>query len=147
MTNVTGAYPIDPATPTGLFRTELGDIVGVPAEPPTDPQTAEYQYISDAAISALIVAYAGNPDAAMAKAITSMATQMIAAAQDIQVDDIRIKTVERATAMLEYATTLGASASASDAASAFSVVALTSANDYGRARPQGQPMPTGPSGF
>lgn len=135
----TGSYPIDPTTEVGLFRQELGDVNGVPADPATDPQTAEYEYISDAAIAALILASPTSRDTAMANAMRSFANQLILAAQDIQVDEIRIKTIERARLMMEFASGLLAGASATDASTAFTVVGLSSHPSYGR--PQGTPWP------
>lgn len=120
----TGAWPIDPSTPVGLFRTELGDVVGVPADPATEPQTAAFEYISDGQIQALIDAYPDSRNTAMGNAKSMMATQMIAAAQDIQVDDIRIKTIERARLMLEQANFLLGYAVAADADTAFGVVPM-----------------------
>lgn len=136
-TSLTGAWPIDPATETGLFRTELGDVNGTPHEPADDK--AEYEFIGDAQIAALLLAYPTSRDMAMSKAVSSMANQLIIAAQDIQVDDIRIKTIENARLMLERATTLAGGASAAEANSAFSVVQL-STHPY-QARPQGTPYP------
>lgn len=140
-----GAWPIDPATETGLFRTELGDVVGTPNDP--DDGKATFQFIGDDGISALILAYPSSRDLAMSKAMISMANQMIAAAQDIQVDDIKIKTIERANLMLQMATTLAAGAASADASSAFSVVPLVSDTAYWPRVPQGTPQPTGVSGF
>lgn len=140
-----GAWPIDPNTETGLFRTELGDVVGTVHS--DDDTKADFQYIGDDGIAALILAYPSSRDMAMSKAMTAMAVQMISAAQDIQVDDIKIKTVERARLMLEMATTLAAGANAADASSAFNVVPLVSANNYYPRAPQGQPRPYGVSGF
>jgi len=137
----TGAYPVDPTTETGLFRQELGDINGTPADPQTNPPTAEYEFISDAAIAALILAYPSSRDTAMAKALSSAAFQLIAAAEDIQVDDIKIKTIERAKLMLEYATTLNAGAVSGDAASAFTVVPLSVTPPSRYFSPQGVPSP------
>jgi hypothetical protein len=144
MANNVGAWPIDPATETGLFRTELGDVAGTPADPATTPQTAEFEFISDAAIAALIVAYPSSPDLAMSSAMSSMAVQMIASAQDIQVDDIRIKTVERARLMMDFASRLAAGSSLIEADSAFSIVALKTTSGGGShryGRTQGTPYP------
>lgn len=135
-TNLTGAWPLDPSTETGLFRQELGDTVGVPHEP--SDGKAEYQFIGDAGIAALILAYPSSRDKAMSKAMWSMANQLILLAEEIQVDDIRIKTVERARLMMEASIALGGVANTSDAATAFNVVPL-SPNDYGYPRPQGTP--------
>lgn len=137
-TSLTGAWPIDPETETGLFRTELGDVDGIPHEPADDK--AEFQYLGDAQIAALLLAYPTSRDRAMSKAVSSMAKQLIIAAQDIQVDDIRLKTIENARLMLEYAQSLDGGVSAVEADSAFSVVALTTHN-FGYPRPQGTPYP------
>jgi hypothetical protein len=123
-----GAWPIDPATATGLFRFEVGDVVGTAHDP--DDGKADFEFMSDATIDALIAAYPDSIDTAKAKALASMATQLIAAAQDIQVDDIKIKTVERANLMAQRAAALEASTNAADASSAFSVVALTPTGYY-----------------
>jgi len=131
----TGAYPIDPATATGLFRSELGDVVATNIV----GGNADYEYISDAQIDAFIAANLDSRNTAMATAKSMMATQMIVAAQDIQVDDIRIKTVERAKLMLEQANMLLGYALAGDAAGAFSVVPLT--NKSFPTRPYGTPDP------
>ena len=120
----TGAWPVDPSTEVGLFRQELGDINGTPIEG-SDPPEATYEYISDAAISALILASPTSRDQAMGNAMKSFAMQLILSAQDIQVDDIRIKTIERARLMMEFATGLIGSAATADAASAFQVVPLS----------------------
>ena len=135
MVNV-GAWPVDPSTEVGLFRTELGDLVGV-AHTPADG-TADFEFLSDDAIGALIVAYPSSRNVAMSRAMTSMATQMITSAQDIVVDDIRIKTVERANLMLTLATTLYNGSMFAEASTGFGIVGLAAATDYTR-NPQGTP--------
>jgi len=125
----TGAWPVDPGTEVGLFRTELGDTVGTPNVPADG--LAKFEFLSDAAIAAMLLAYPTSRDMAMAKALTSAAFKLISSAQDIQVDDIRIKTVERANLMLTLATTLGSAAAAGSASSTFSVVPLTGSNRAG----------------
>ena len=135
MVNV-GAWPVDPGTEVGFFRTELGDVIGVPHVPADN--SADFQFLSDEAIGALILAYPSSRNMAMSRAMTSMATQMIAAAQDIQVDDIRIKTVERANLMLTLATTLYNGSIMAEASSGFGIVGLNAATDFSR-NPQGTP--------
>lgn len=135
----TGAWPIDPTTEVGLFRTELGDVNGTPNSGSTPP-TAEFEYISDAAINALILASPTSRDMAMGNAMKSFAMQLILSAQDIQVDDIKIKTIERARLMMEFATSLLA-ASATAAAAGMTIVALSTRN-VSRV-PQGTPWPVG----
>lgn len=131
----TGVYPIDPTTAVGLFRTEIGDVVTTSIS----GATAEYEYISDAQIQALLDQYPDSRNTALGRAMSMMATQMIAAAQDIQVDDIRIKTVERAKLMMEQANVMLGVALRADADAGFSVVPL-SMTTRGSA-PQGTPNP------
>lgn len=146
-TNLTGAYPIDPTTPTGLFRTELGDTV------PTlinDDSTAEYGFLGDTAIAALITAYPLQPTIAMARATISMANQMIAAAENIAVSDIKINTIQRAQLMLESANSTLAAANIEDVGSVFSVVPSQSVKDqhpYTGWWNRGTPRQFGESGF
>ena len=127
-TSLTGTWPIDPSTDEGLFRFEIGDVVGT-AHDPADGE-AEFEFIGDAMIMALLAANADSRDTAKALALESMATQLIASAQDIQVDDIRLKTVEKANLMLQRAAGFGLAVGFAGAASAFSVVPLTSGNSY-----------------
>lgn len=146
MTN-RGVYPLDPDSQTGLFRQQLGDVVATPLDP-DEPGFADYEYISDAAIAALLQAFPTMPDMAMSRALSSMAIQMIAAAQDIQVDDIRIKTVERAELMLRAAESLAGSANGQINDTGFTVVPLVAAsNGWPSYHVQGQPRPVGESGF
>lgn len=142
-TALTGAWPINPGTDVGLFRFEIGDVVGTPHNPADDK--AEFEFIGDATITALLAANPDSRDLAKGLALESMATQLIAAAQEIQVDDIRIKTIERARLMLERASGFGVSSSIAGAASAFDVVPLVNSSGYHA--PQGTPRYTGASGF
>jgi hypothetical protein len=112
-------------------------MVGTPHSPADGK--ADFQYIGDAGISALILAYPSSRATAMSRAMVSMANQMIAAAQDIQVDDIRIKTIERARLMLESALSISGANDSAEADSAFSVVPLTT--QLLDTRPQGTPYP------
>ena len=123
-----GAWPVDPTTEVGLFRTELGDVLGTPILLTTGlpGPTADFEFLSDLAIANLLLAYPTSRDMAMSRALNSSAFQLIAQAQDIQVDDIKIKTVERARLMFEMAIALGGVATATDASSAFNIVALNS---------------------
>lgn len=152
--NTQGAYPLDPATIAGLFRLELGDVVATNIV----DDTADYGYISDAGITALMAAYPDLPDMALGKAMISMANQMIAAAQNIQVDTIKINTIEKAQLMLNSANAMIANAISGAASSWFHVVQTEALSDSRNAWPQGQPWNllngrsgqpgyVGPSGF
>lgn len=150
MTNI-GADPIDATTMVGLLRYETGDVVGTA----TNTGFANYAYLSDAFLQGLIDAFPGSSSKALARALGSMASQMISAAQDIQVDDIRIKTVQKAQLMLDRANLLETNGEIWDAASAFAIVALTPTTNYHnsfysdvpRFDGQGNPGIVGPSGF
>lgn len=135
-----GTFPIDATTPEGLFRFEVGDVVGTPEDPAVTGK-ANFEFMSDATILALIAEYPHSIEVAKAKALGSMATQLIVAAQDIQVDDIRIKTVERANLMRQRADALLIAAGISDNGSAFEVVGLNTSYPtlLTRYPPQGTP--------
>lgn len=135
----TGAHPVDPSTPVGFFRTEIGD--DTPTVTPAPGATeAEYEFFSDAAIQAYIDS-SDTLDMAMSKALRTMGRKLILQAQDIQVDDIRIKTVERAKLFIEHADSLATSQDDIDAATAFSVVPLHTTQSAGYRVPQGTPSP------
>ncbi len=128
----TGAYPPDPSTPVGLFRIQIGDDTATNITGTSPNQTAEYEFFSDDAIEAYL-ASAGTPAAAMSNALRTMGRKLLLSAQDIQVDDIRIKTVERANTFMAHADGLAASDAAIDADTAFSVVPMRATQGRGRA--------------
>jgi len=140
-----GTYPIDPSTATGLFRFEVGDTNGTPNDP--SDGNATFEFMGDDAIDALIAAYPDSIDTAKAKALGSMATQLIASAQDIQVDEIKIKTVERANLMMKFAGGLLSNAGFADASEAFDIVPLNSANNFFPRVNRGRPGAYGSSGY
>lgn len=121
----TGAYPPNPGTPVGLFRIQIGDDTATSITGTSPNQTAEYEFFSDDAIEAYLDS-AATPAQAQANALRTMGRKLVLQAQDIQVDDIRIKTVERANIFMTHADALSASDAAADAATAFSIVPLRS---------------------
>lgn len=125
----TGKYPVDPSTAVGFFRTEIGDDTAsdISGDPPN--QTAEYEFFSDEAIQAYI-ANNDTLDMAMSKALSTMGRKLIIQAQDIQVDDIKIKTIERAKLFIDHADRLAAGEESSAAATAFQVVPLSTHPAY-----------------
>ena len=128
-----GVYPADASTPVGLFRIEIGD--DTPPVVPSSGSTAEYEFFGDVAIQAFIDAYPDDRNTAMAKALGAMGRKLTIQAQDIQVDDIKIKTVERAKLFLEHSDRLLYGSEAADAATAFEVVGLS--NYSSTVTPQG----------
>lgn len=139
-TTLTGKNPIDPSTAVGLTRIEIGDVVGTVHE--DDATKAEYEFFGDAGLQALLDANPGEPEIAIGKALNSAAFQLLAAAEDIQVDDIRIKTVERAGMMRQLASDYLSGTLTVGANSAFQVVALRTYAGIHRP-PQGTPYPIG----
>jgi hypothetical protein len=139
-----GAYPINPGTPVGLFRTMIGDDTATDITGTAPNQTAEYEFFSDDAIQAYLDS-ADTPELAMSNALRTMGRKLLLQAQDIQVDDIRIKTVERANIFMAHADSMGATQDSIDADTAFSVVPLNVGVGYAR-RPQGTPYPWGAVG-
>lgn len=121
----TGVYPPDPSTAVGLFRIQIGDdtATDITGTPPT--RTAEYEFFSDDAIEAYLES-ASTPAQAMSNALRTMGRKLVLQAQDIQVDDIRIKTVERASLFMTHADALSAGDAAFDADTAFAIVPLRS---------------------
>lgn len=96
----TGAYPIAEETEVGAFRVEIGD--SVPVGTPSGGN-AEFEFFSDTYITALLAKYPDEPEAAMASALDTMARRLMIEAEDIQVDDIKIKTIERANMFSKHA--------------------------------------------
>lgn len=138
-TTLTGVYPIDPTSEVGLARIEIGDVVGTPHDPADGK--AEYEFFGDAGLAALLAANEDSPELAIGKALNSMAVQLLAAAEDIQVDDIRIKTYERANAMRELAKDYLSGSLSFGGNSGFAIVPISSGSN--RFRPQGIPLPSG----
>ena len=137
---MTSAYPVDPSTPVGLFRTDIGDTTATDIQGSAPAQTATYEFFTDEAIEAFI-ARDEDLDMAEARALDSMARRLILEAQDIQVDDIRIKTVERAKLFSEHAAQIRLSAETGAASGNFQVVGLSNIGGYGTWPPQGTPFP------
>lgn len=136
----TGAWPVNPATEVGLFRIDIGD--DVPTVTPADGATeANFEFFADETITAYIARDADDLNEAMAKALDKMSRNLILAAQDIQVDDIKIKTVERAKLFADMAAGFRDGSLVSSADSAFDVVPLYSTASAGYRVPQGTPTP------
>ena len=121
----TGAYPPDPTTPVGLLRIQIGDDAATDITGTSPNQTAQYEFFSDDALQAYLES-SGTLDQAMSNALRTVGRKLLLSAQDIQVDDIRIKTVERANTFMAHADTLAASGVAVDADTAFSIVPMRS---------------------
>jgi hypothetical protein len=119
-----GTYPADASTAVGLFRIEIGDDTP-PVTPGSGETTAEYEFFGDIALQAFMDAYPDDRNTAMAKALGAMGRKLTIQAQDIQVDDIKIKTVERARLFMEHADRLLYGSEAADAATAFEIVPLS----------------------
>lgn len=103
----TGTWPIAEETPVGAFRTEIGDSVPV-TTPAEDATTAEYEFFSDTYLQSLLTKYADDPEEGMASALDTIARRLMIEAEDIKVDDIAIKTIERAKLFENHAASIRA---------------------------------------
>lgn len=97
-----GAWPVNTSTPVGVLREMVGDIDGEPLAPPNDG-TALFPYFSDLELEALYEAADQSVTRATGLAYRRIAVYLTIEATDIQSDDLRIRTIERAKAMRELA--------------------------------------------
>ena len=134
-----GLWPIDESSAVGAYRIEIGDSVPSPTPAPGDV-TAEFEFFSDDYIQTQLDKYPDDVDEAIARGLDTMARRLIIEAEDIQVDDIRIKTVERAKLFSEHASSIRVYG-AQRGGEGFRVTSLhtTTHDDY--RSPQGTPDP------
>jgi hypothetical protein len=122
-----------------MFRIEIGDTTATGITGVAPNQTADYEFFTDEAIQGFIDAYPDSTEEAQSKALSAMGRRLLLLAQDIQVDDIRIKTVERARWFMEHADKLMDSINANSSNGGLVVVGLSPLlPSY---RPQGTPYP------
>ena len=136
----TGKWPIDEASAVGAFRIEIGDSVPVGA-PIDGDNTTTFEFFSDAYLLAQLDKFPDDPDEAMARGLDTMARRLIIEAEDIQVDDIKIKTIERAKLFSEHANAIRIYGAARGG-EGFIVTALHTTTRHGYDYPpQGTPDP------
>lgn len=135
----TGIWPIAEDTPVGEFRVEIGDSVPV-TTPAEGAESAEFEFFSDTYIEGQLAKYADDVDEAMARALDTMARRLIIEAEDIQVDDIKIKTIERAKLFSDHASQIRVYG-AQRGGEGFSVTTIRTSQHPASFTPQGTPDP------
>lgn len=101
MTN-RGVAPLLPDTEVGQLRALVGDVEYTPFDPP-DPGFGQYQYFADVELAAFIRAADGSLLRAEGLALHGIAKQLTILAVDVQTDDLRSRTIEKAKLMRELA--------------------------------------------
>jgi len=113
MTTNIGAWPIDATSIVGQLREVVGDIDGVQLPPP-DESMAEFSYFSDSELDSLYSVAEQSFLRATGLAYRRLAVYLTLESTDIQSDDLRIRTIERAKAMRQIAQDFMADADADD---------------------------------
>lgn len=97
-----GVAPLDPLTPVGQVRLNLGDTVYVPLDPPVEGQ-GDYNNFSDEAIEGFIAAASGNPASATGYGYLQLAAIAALSSGTITTDDLSVKQENRATELRQIA--------------------------------------------
>lgn len=118
-----GIAPPDVNTPVGAFRVAVGDTAYVALVPPL-MGSADYTYFSDAELQSVLDATGGSPsNAGMAFAYRKLAAMLALKASNIQTDDLKVATEQRAEIMRKIANDFqGAATTDVSAADVFSIV-------------------------
>ena len=98
MANI-GVYPVDPTTPVGKLRSDIGDTNGAPIDPippETDPTTANYQYFSDADIENILEQAGDNYSRALSYAYIKLAAAFSAQSVSAKTYDLSVDLTKRA---------------------------------------------------
>jgi len=98
-----GVAPVDTSTAVGQFRVDVGD-TGSVALDPTETGFADYTYFSDLELQSALDATGGVPsNAGMAFMYRKLAGILALKAQNIQTDDLRYASEQRAEIMRKIA--------------------------------------------
>lgn len=97
-----GVAPLDPQSPVGQVRLNLGDTIYVPLVPPVQGQ-GEYNNFSDDAIEGFIAAAGGNPAGATGYGYLQLAAIAALTSGTITTDDLSVKQENRATELRQIA--------------------------------------------
>ena len=142
MSNV-GVAPVDSETEIGQLRIALGDTNSVPLEP-DEPGFANYEWFSDSELEQMIVSADGSLKRAEGYGLQKFARYLAMSATDIQTDDLRIKTIERAKLMRDLANDALAAADDEDARVDSDIFAIHAFPGFPRAEktwPEASPRP------
>lgn len=97
-----GVAPADPNTEIGQLRTNLGDLAYVALDP-VETGYGDYEWFSDSELEELLVLAEDNITRATGYGLRKFATYLTMSAVNIQTDDLRVSTIERAKLMRELA--------------------------------------------
>lgn len=97
-----GVAPLNPATPVGQVRLNLGDTTYVPLVPPVEGQ-GDYNNFSDEAIEGFIAAASGNPASATGYGYLQLAAIAASSGSNVVTDDLQVDTSKRATEFRQIA--------------------------------------------
>ena len=131
MTNK-GVAPIDPTTPVGQVRINLGDIASVPLDP-AEEGYADYANYGDAELEAFLASAADSVPRATGMAYLQLAATYAVAGRSIKTDDLAINTTSRGSDLLAIAQSWLKEAVVQDTAAAASytdIVSPYASSDY-----------------
>jgi len=98
-----GVTPVDTNTAVGQFRVDIGDTDSVPLDP-TEVGFVDYTYFSDSELQSALDATGGVPsNAGMAFMYRKLAAILALKAQNIQTDDLKYASEQRAETMRKIA--------------------------------------------
>lgn len=139
-----GAAPLDPETPVGQLRANLGDTGFTELEPPVAGQV-DYANFSDAALEAFLAGASGNVARATGAAYMQLAAIYAAAGKSIKTDDLAHDDRQRGADLFEVAKWWFSHADAAEAAAAAEIfeIAPFAGRAKPRSRPEGTPWPQG----
>ena len=112
MTDYPGVYPIDPSTPVGQVRLNVGDTASVPLNPPVDGQQS-YTNFSDAELQSYLTSASDSVPRATAFAFQALARSVAGAST--KTDDLASDPSKWAAIYMESATQWLAEADRQDA--------------------------------
>jgi hypothetical protein len=135
MTNL-GIAPLNPSTPVGQLRVNLGDKSFKPLDPPI-PGAGDYANFSDADLTALLAGAAGSVSRATGAGYMQLAAVYIATGRSIKTDDLAIDTRQRGKDLFEVAKWWFTHADEADAAGVGDIFMVA---PFG-GRPEGTPRP------
>lgn len=142
MTN-RGLREYDSSTSTGELRLNLGDTSFTELDP-VESDYVDFDYFSDASLDSFIVAADENITRATGYAYRALAGILTMSAVNIQTDDLRVSTIERAKLMRELAAEWLRDADDEDdraASEIFDVIPFAGAPTENRSWPEGTTRP------
>ena len=127
-----GIAPADTGTALGQLRTNLGDLTYVALVPPVSGQ-GDYEWFADSELEELLTLAESNIVRATGYGLRKFATYLTLSAVNIQTDDLRIQTIERAKLMRDLASDWLSDADAADgreASDIFEIIPFAGMEDH-----------------